>query len=100
MKSGQITNPDPLFVDLGLHIGIKYMEIGIELGLPYEVLKDKLETGASVMFQGSRKAMEMLQLWQTSISENYFTYSRLAAALEKHGLKQCAYEYCYTRAKD
>ena len=63
----------------------KYKEIGIDLGLQYDVLTNELETGIFTMLEGSKKAMKMLQLWRSSVDEDDFTYSRLAAALEKNG---------------
>ena len=92
VKSGQITDPDHLFNDLSLHICDKYMQIGIELGLSIEVLTSELETG---ILQGRRKALRMLQLWRNSVDEHKCTYSVLAAALEKHGLRLYAHQYCY-----
>ena len=47
------------------------------------------------MLKGSEKALRMLQLWRDSVHENDFTYSVLAAALEKHGFLRCALKYCY-----
>ena len=96
VKSGQIKDPDRLFLDLSIDIHEKYIEIGIELGLQGKVLKDELETGKFAILQGSKKAMKMLQLWQQSLDEEDFTYSVLAAALEKHGFRCCARKYCYT----
>ena len=97
VKSGQIENPDRLFLALFEFLYDKYMEIGIELGLPSEVLKNELETGEFKMRKGSEKAMKMLQLWRNSVSEDNFTYSVLAAALEKHGLQRYAHKYCYNK---
>ena len=48
------------------------------------------------MQQGSKKALKMLQLWQQSVDKDDFTYSVLAAALEKRGFRNCAHNYCYT----
>ena len=96
MKSGQITDPDCLFNNLAIYIHSKYMEIGIELGLKIDVLRNELETGQFMMLPGNRKALQMLQLWQQSVTKDNFTYSVLAAALEKHGFGSCAYEHCYT----
>ena len=48
------------------------------------------------MQQGSKKATKMLQLWRDSVREDEFTYSVLAAALEKQGFRHLAREYCYT----
>ena len=96
MKSGKITNPDRLFNDLSIDICDKYTEIGIELGLEGKVLRNELETGKYTMQQGNKKALRMLQLWQQSVNEDNFNYSVLAAALEKHGFRNCAYRYCYT----
>ena len=48
-----------------------------------------------MMLQGNRKALKMLQLWRDSVGEDNCTYSVLAAALEKHGYRRCAYKYCY-----
>ena len=98
VKSGQITNSDRMFNELALIICDKYMPIGIELGLEYPTLCNELETGMIVMKKGSEKAMKMLQLWQQSIDENHFTYSVLAAALEKHGHQRAAHKFCYTDA--
>ena len=96
MKSGQITDPDRLFKDLAELIFDKYTEIGIDLGLKISVLTNELETGEVRMLKGSRKALKMLQLWQQSVTKGEFTYSVLAAALEKNGHRNCAYKYCYT----
>ena len=96
VKSGQITDPDRLFNNLALEICNKYTEIGIELGLEGKVLTNELETGEFKMLRGNRKALKMLQLWQQFVTEDSFTYSVLAAALEKHGFQRCAHEYCYT----
>ena len=96
VKSGRITDPDRLFNSLSVDICNKPMEIGIELGLQFKVLKNKLETGKLIMLEGSKKAMEMLQLWRNSVDEHECTYSALAAALEKCGFERCAHEYCYT----
>ena len=98
VKSGQITNCDRMFNDLALIICDKYEQIGIELGLEYQTLCDELGTGMFAMKKGSEKAMKMLQLWQQSVDEDHFTYSVLAAALEKHGHKQAALKFCYTDA--
>ena len=95
VKSGQITDPDRLFNDLSLHICDKYMQIGIELGLSIEVLTSELETGTLMILQGRRKALKMLTLWRDSVGEHECTYSVLAAALEKHGLRLYAQQYCY-----
>ena len=96
VKSGKITDPDRLFNNLAKHIFERYTEVGIQLGLTGEVLTDELETGEFRMLQGSRKALKMLQLWQQSVTEDDFTYSVLAAALEKEGFTNCADMYCYT----
>ena len=96
VKSGQISDPDQLFNNLALVIYNKYLEIGIELGLQYQVLINELETGEFKMLQGSRKALKMLKLWQQFVTDDSFSYSVLAAALEKHGFPCCAHEYCYT----
>ena len=96
MKFGQITDPDRLFKDLAEFIFDEYTEIGIELGLKINVLTNELETGEIKMLKGSRKAIKMLQLWQRSVGEEDFTYSVLAAALEKQGFQNCANKYCYT----
>ena len=94
VKSGQITDSDRMFMDLALVIHDKFMEVGLELGLEYQTLGNELE----VMKKGSDKAMKMLHLWKQSIIGDNFTYSKLAAALEKHGHKQAAHKFCYTEA--
>ena len=96
VMSRKITNPDRLFNDLSIEISQKYMEVGLELGLQDKVLRDELETGKFIMLQGSKKAVGMFQLWRDSVHEKDFTYSVLAAALEKHGFLHCAVKYCYT----
>ena len=95
MKSGQITDPNSLFKSLSLEIHHKYMEVGIELGLPHTVLHNELETGDMLMKRGNIKAMKMLHLWRDTVSEDDFTYSVLAAALEKQRFLLCAQKYCY-----
>ena len=47
------------------------------------------------MQQGSKKSIRMLQLWHQYVDGDNFTYSVLAAALEKLGFRNCAYKYCY-----
>ena len=96
VKSGKITDPDRLFNNISKHIFERYTEVGIQLGLKGEVLTDELETGGFKMLQGSRKALKMLQLWQRSVTEDDFTYSVLAAALEEEDFINCADRYCYT----
>ena len=96
VKTGHITDPDCLFNNLALDICNNYMKIGIELGLPYQVLWDELETGEFKMLQGSTKAIRMLQIWKQSVAEDSLTFSVLAAALEKHGFLSSAHKYCYT----
>ena len=96
VKSGKITDPDRLFINLAKHIFERYTQVGIRLGLKGEVLTDELETGEFKMLIGSKKALKMLQLWQQSVTEDDCTYSMLAAALEKEGFKSCADKYCYT----
>ena len=96
VKFGQITDPDQLFKDIAKYIFNKYIQVGINLGLKYNVLKNELETGTFSMLKGDIKAMEMLHQWKKSVHEDDCTYSALAAALEKEDFKSCAYEYCYT----
>ena len=96
MKSGQITDSDRLFNNLSIHICDKYTEVGTELGLQNEVLTNELETGAVKMESGSKKAIKMLQLWRKDVKAEDFTYSMLAAALEKQGFRHYAHEYCYS----
>ena len=96
VKSGQITDSDRLFNDLSVHICDKYTEVGLELGLPLEVLTNELETGILEMATGSKKALKMLQLWRQSVKAEDFTYSVLAAALEKQRFQCYAHKYCYT----
>ena len=99
MKSGQITDHEHLFNNLSVDICNHYFNIGIELGLAFNVLKNELETGKSMTWKGSRKALEMLHLWRDSVSKDDCTYSVLAAALEKHGLRRIAEKHCYTAGK-
>ena len=96
VKSGLIADPDRLFSDLANYIYDNFINIGIELGLKYNVLENELETGHIKMLQGNKKALKMLQLWRESVKEDDLTYSVLAAALEKHGFGHCADKYCYT----
>lgn len=79
-----------------MDISDKYEEVGLELGLPYNVLRSELESGVYMMYPGHKKATRMLHLWRESCDKENFSYSVLAAALEKHGLQRCAQEYCYT----
>ena len=98
MKFSKITDPDHLFNNIAKKLFESYTKVGIQLGLTYNVLTctDELETGEFKLWQGSRKAQKMLQLWQRSVTEDDCTYSVLASALEEHGHRNCAYEYCYT----
>ena len=79
-----------------MDISDKYEEVGLELGIPYKVLKSELETGVFMMLQGHKKATKMLHLWRDQVGEDSCTYEVLAAALEKRGLQRCAQDYCYT----
>ena len=99
VKSGQIVDPDRLFNDLSFVISEKYKAIGVDLGLNYQLLCNELETGKYEMKRGNEKAMKMLQMWQqsSSQSEDRFTYSVLATALEKYGFNEAAREFCYTK---
>ena len=96
MKFGQIKDSDQLFKDIAKCIYNKYIQVGTNLGLKYNVMENELETGRLLMETGDRKALKMLQLWQRSVTEYDCTYSVLAAALEKEDFKNCAYEHCYT----
>ena len=96
VKSGQITHPDRLFNDLSKDIGVKYSDIGYELGLTFKVMENELESGNYENKTADKKAMKMLQLWKESVTEEEFTYAVLAAALEQKGLKSYAEQYCYT----
>ena len=95
MKFGQITDHDRLFKDISKEIYTKYTQVGIELGLKSKVLENELETGRLSTETGDIKALKMLQLWRRSVIEDDCTYSVLAAALEKEGFRNCAYQYCY-----
>ena len=97
VKSGSIEDPDRLFNDMGLEIGGKYRKIGTELKLRDNVLSNELESGRYKFLDDSEKATKMLLLWKQSVTKEVFTYSVLAAALEKHGLVECAKEFCYTK---
>ena len=88
-KSDKITDSDRLFNNLAVEISENYKEIGIELGLKYKYLNDELETWIFMTKRGSEKAMKMLQLWKKTVSEDDFTYSALATALEKFGFQHC-----------
>ena len=94
---GPITDPDRLFNDIAVDISSKIFEIGIDLGLKLNDLTNELESGKFMGQPESRKAIRMLQLWQQSVVEYDFTYSVLAAALEKRGFRACAHKYCYIR---
>ena len=95
VKSGPITNPDRLFMNLSEDIFDRYAVIGMALGLKSQLLANELETGEFKMWKGSRKALKMLQLWKQSVTEDQFTYAVLAAALEEAGSGRCADKYCY-----
>ena len=95
VKPGPITD-DKLFNDMALDISDKYEEVGLELGIPYKVLRSELESGPFMMMQGHKKATRMLNLWRDAQGEDGCTYKVLAAALEKQGLRRCAQNYCYT----
>ena len=101
VKSGQIVDPDRLFNDLSFVISEKYKAIGVDLGLNYQSLCNELETGKYETKRGNEKAMKMLQMWQqsTSHSEDRFTYSVLATALEKYGFQEAARRFCYCNTK-
>ena len=96
VKSGPITDSavDLLFLHLAVDVSRDVIAIGVELGLPYKVLWNELETGKSEMWKGSDKALKMLHLWRNSVPKDDCTYSRLAAALEKRGFHDAALKYC------
>ena len=96
MKFGQITDPDQLFKDIAKCIYNKYIQVGINLGLKYNVMENELETGRLSRETGDRKAMEMLHQWKESVREDECNYFVLVAALEKEGFTRCADMYCYT----
>ena len=81
---------------MAIEIGSKYKEVGTQLGLSYKKLENELDSGALEMKPASEKALKMLHIWKDSVAEECLTYSTLAAALEKNGLKRCADKYCYT----
>ena len=81
-------------------IAEKYMQVGIDLGLAYQKLHIELETVQLNTLPVNNKAMKMLHLWKDNTPEGDLTYSALAAALEKNGLKRCADKYCYVIATD
>ena len=93
-KSDKITKSDCLFNNLALDISESYIQIGVELGLEYDKLIDELETGIFMTKRGSEKAMKMFQLWKKSVSEDDFTYSALATALEK-----CRFQHCIQKLR-
>ena len=95
IKPGSITD-DKLFNDIAMDIADKYEEVGLELGVPYKVLRSELESGPFMMMQGHKKATRMLHLWRETQDDNSCTFKVLAAALEKRGLQRCAQTYCYT----
>lgn len=95
IKPGPITD-DKLFNDMAMDISDRYEEVGLELGLPYKVMRSELESGPFMMMQGHKKATRMLHLWREGQGEDGCTYKALAAALEKRGLQRCAHDYCYT----
>ena len=98
VKSGPIKDPDRLFKDVSKDIGDKYEDVGIDLGVAYQTLQNELEIVPFNMLPVNKKAMKMLHLWKKYITEEELTYSVLAAALEKNGLRHCADKYCYTTA--
>ena len=98
VKSGPIKDPDRLFNDVSKDISDKYGGVGIELGVAYQTLRNELETVQFNTRPANEKAMRMLQIWKHSIAEEDMTYSKLAIALEKNGLRRCADKYCYTTA--
>ena len=96
LKPGSIKDPDRMFNDLAQDIGKYYAEIGVNLGLKQRRLDNELDSGHFMMLPDNKKAMKMLTMWKQSVTEESFTYSALAAALEKDDLlKECADKYCY-----
>ena len=95
IKPGPIMD-DKLFNDMAMDISDKYEEVGLELGVPYKVIRSELESGPFMMMQGHKKATRMLHLWREAQGEDGCTFKELATALEKRGLQRCAQEYCYT----
>ena len=71
------------------------MQVGINLHLKHQDLKNELETFALMLPPASRRALDMLHLWKKNTTKDDLTYSNLAAALEKEGLQNCADKYCY-----
>ncbi len=91
VKPGKVEG-DRVLRKLSQELGDKWMDVGIELGLKYDDLKNTIEDDPKIPHK--RKPMDMLQTWKKSAGDD-FTYQTLATALENVGLNTCAQTHCY-----
>ncbi len=89
-KSGKIS--DSVLMKVSKDLGDKWMEVGVELGIEFSILRNTIEDDTKIPH--TRKPMEMLQKWK-SLARDDFTYETLATALEEVDLKTCALTHCY-----
>ena len=98
LKPSPIQESDVLFKELAIHIGTKYKEVGVNLGLSYTKMDNEVDTPLLMQSSPSKRAVKMLQLWKDSVAEREFTYAKLATALVDNGLKRYADIHCYITA--
>lgn len=83
---------DKFLMDVAWEIGEKWEELGVALGLQYNVVQSAVSNATGKPHH--MKAFYTLQEWK---KRNAFkaTYGALAEALETSGLNLCAQKYCY-----
>ena len=83
---------DTTLLNIARDVGTKWEELGIALGMNYEILKNEVVSEAS---KGEHmKAFNMLRVCR-SRDADMFTYEKIAAAMENCGLNSSARKYCY-----
>ncbi len=90
-KKGEITDGERFLLDIAREIGIKWLEVGVSLGIEVNILTSVV---GSKPVEDHMKAFHMLLEWRNRVPDG-FTYGNLASALEAAGLVKCARDHCY-----
>ena len=91
IRPGKIEG-DQVLMKIGRKLGVKWMDVGVELGMKYEDLKNTIKDDHNI--EHHLKPMDMFQKWKSKAGDS-FTYATLASALEEVGLDTCAQTHCY-----